>query len=267
MMSCATCHNPSLGWSDGLSKAVGHNHKQLGRKTPTILNLAWTDRMMWDGRAKNLEDQALGPLANPDEMNMDMGQLPEKLASIPGYQKMFEKAFPGEKITNELVAKAIAVYERGIVSEKSPFDKWIEGNEKAITDDAKSGFVLFNTKAKCAACHSGWRFTDDSFHDIGLNTNDLGRGKFLKIQSQQHAFKTPGLRNIASRAPYLHNGSEHSLEGVVELYNRGGDARRPSLSENIKPLELTDLEKKQIVEFMKSLSSKDKPVTFPELPR
>lgn len=267
MISCASCHNPSLGWSDGLEKAMGHGHKQLGRKSPTILNLAWTEKMMWDGRFSHLEGQALGPISSPDEMNMDMKSLPERLKAIPGYVSLFEKAFPKQEISNDLIARAIAVYERGVVSGQAPFDRWIKGDEKAITEDAKKGFALFNSKANCASCHSGWRFTDDSFHDIGLKSEDVGRGKFLKLKSQQFAFKTPGLRNIAVRAPYMHDGSEKTLAQVIDFYDKGGHAKRDSLSGLIKPLGLTDEEKMQLAKFMESLTSKDKAVEFPILPR
>lgn len=266
VMSCATCHNPSFGWSDGLPLAVGHGHKVLGRRSPTILNLAWTEKMMWDGRFVHLENQALGPLESEGEMNMNMTILSDKIMSIPGYQVMFNKAFPGQQITNKLIGQAIGIYERGIVSGIAPFDKWINGDEKAISEDAKKGFVLFNTKANCAACHNSWRFTDDSFHDIGLKSDDIGRGKFLKIKSQQYAFKTPGLRNIAERTPYMHDGSEKDLNAVIEFYNRGGEVKRESLSGSIFPLNLSDEEKKQLLAFLKTLTSKDPLVTLPVLP-
>jgi cytochrome c peroxidase len=267
VMSCATCHNPSLGWSDGLTKGIGHGHMALGRRTPTILNLAWTDKMMWDGRFSQLEEQATGPIGSEAEMNMSLKDLPERIKKIQGYRDLFAKAFPHEEITTQTIAKAIAIYERGVVSGQAPFDKWILGNEKAITDEAKKGFLVFNQKANCAACHSGWRFTDDSFQDIGLKSEDIGRGKYLKLKSQQFAFKTPGLRNIAERAPYMHDGSETDLDGVIEFYNRGGDMKRESLSSQIKPLELTPEEKNQLKAFLASLTSKDKPVNLPILPK
>jgi cytochrome c peroxidase len=269
-ISCATCHNPSFGWGDALPKGVGHGHKELGRKTPTILNLAWTERLMWDGRFNWLEGQALGPIGSEAEMNMKV-EGPEGLAAkikgIKGYVDLFEKAYPGDEITPEVIAKAIAIYERGVVSSDAPFDHWLKGNEKAISPAAKEGFKLFNTKARCASCHSGWSFTDGSFHDIGVKDDDIGRGKFLRLTSQQHAFKTPGLRNITQRGPYLHAGSEPTLESVVDFYDRGGDAKRDSLSAEIKPLGLTAQEKAAVVEFLKTLTSVDKPVDLPVLPR
>lgn len=269
-ISCATCHNPSFSWGDGMAKGVGHGHKVLGRKSPTVLNLAWTEKLMWDGRATWLEGQALGPIGSSAEMNMKMegpGGLVEKIKGIKGYQEMFAKAYPNEELTLEVIGKAIAIYERGIVSGEAPFDRWLSGDEKAITDQAKLGFTLFNTKANCASCHAGWSFTDGSFHDIGIKDKDIGRGKFLKLTSQQHAFKTPGLRNIAIRGPYMHGGTEATLDDVVEFYNKGGAVKRESLSASIKPLNLTTDEKKAVVAFLETLTSKDKPVELPLLPR
>lgn len=265
-MSCATCHNPSFSWGDSLPKAVGQGHQVLERKTPTILNLAWTEKMMWDGRAGGLESQALGPIESSAEMNMDLSKLTDRISNIEGYVEMFNKAFPGEKISNDLIANALAMYQRTIVSGSAPFDRWINGHKGAISKDAINGFVLFNTKARCMTCHSGWRFTDDSFHDVGLKSDDIGRGKFLRLNSQQHAFKTPGLRNITQRAPYMHNGSLNTLMDVVSFYNDGGQVKRKSLSSMIFPLGLTKTEKFQLVEFLKTLTSNDKPVELPVLP-
>ncbi len=270
MISCATCHNPSFAWGDGLARGVGHGHKELGHKSPTVQNLAWTEKLMWDGRFTHLEGQALGPIFSEDEMNMKMtgeGNLADKITAIEGYRALFEKAYPQEKITHELIGKALGIYERGLVSAPAPFDKWIAGNEKAITDSAKRGFLIFNTKANCVTCHSGWNLSDGSFRDIGVNDQDIGRGKFLKLTSQQHAFKTPGLRNINQRQPYMHNGSEKTLEDVINFYDRGGDVKRESVPMEIRQLNLTTAEKKDLKEFLISLTGTEKPVTLPILPR
>ncbi len=266
-MSCSTCHNPSLSWTDGLPKAVGNKHTVLGRRSPYILNLAWTEKMMWDGRLKTLEGQALGPLSSEAEMNGNLANVATVLKNMPGYAEMFKKAYPDQEVTPELMGKAIGIYERGLISGTAPFDKWIAGDEHAISAKAKQGFVLFNTKANCAACHSGWRFTDDSFQDIGLKSDDIGRGKFLHLKTQQHAFKTPGLRNISERANYMHDGSEHELGQVIDFYNRGGDVKRDSLSASIKPLGLSAEEKTQLLTFLQTLTSKDAAVSLPLLPR
>lgn len=266
MISCGSCHNPSLSWGDGLERAVGHGHQQLGRRTPTVLNLAWAPKLFWDGRAASLEEQALGPIKSEGEMNMKIDNLPEKLSNIKGYKELFAKAFPGETISLDLVAKALATYQRGVVSGQAPFDRWLAGNEKAVSESVKKGFDLFNNKAKCAQCHAGWAFTDHGFYDIGVPGDDIGRGKHLKLASMQHAFKTPTLRNVAHRAPYLHDGSEKTLMDVVEFYNQGGKAKRPSINMNVTQLGLTENEKKDLVSFLESLTSEDKPVTLPILP-
>lgn len=270
--SCATCHNPSFSWGDGMGLGTGDGHKKLGRKSPTILNLAWdheAEAYMWDGRKTSLEDQALGPITADKEMNMAIDNLIGHLKEIKGYEPMFKAAFPSEAdpLKAENIAKAIATYERGVISGEAPFDKWIKGDESAISEEAKKGFVLYNTKANCAACHSGWRFSDGSFHDIGLKDEDIGRGAHLpNVVSMQHAFKTVGLRNIELRGPYMHNGSLKTLEDVVNHYN-DGFAKRESLSDQIKPLNLTAQEKTEIVAFLKTLTSKDKAVDLPVLPR
>ncbi len=267
MQSCASCHNPSFSWGDGLPKGVGDGMKQLGRRSPTILNAAWGQIFMWDGRKESLEDQALGPIQADVEMNLPLDKLIARLEAVPQYRTLFAAAFPdGGKITADRIAKAIATYERTVVSPVAPFDRWIEGDEKAISDSAKRGFALFNGKAKCSGCHEGWRFTDDSFHDIGLADDDIGRGKFLEdIVKMQHAFKTPGLRNIVERAPYMHDGSVPDLKAVVMHYNSGG-VNRPSRSDKVHPLGLTDAEVDDLVAFMRTLSSEDIPTQLTQLP-
>ena len=266
LMSCASCHNPSLNWEDGLPTGVGHGHQKLSRSTPTILNAAWNKANFWDGRAETLEEQALGPIAAPREMNMPLAEMLEVLNTIPGYKKLFEEAYPDEGISEETVAKAIANFERTIVSGEAPFDRWIAGSEDAISEEAKRGFALFNTKANCSKCHSGWNFSDSSFHDIGLNTNDKGRGGFLGFDSMNHLFKTPTLRNVAERAPYMHNGSEATLEDAIDLYNKGGRVKRDTLSKDIVPLNLDGQEVEDLIAFLKTLSSDDSEMSLPRLP-
>ncbi|MGF1742954.1 hypothetical protein L4C34_18195 [Vibrio profundum] len=267
--SCATCHNPSFSWGDGMGLGVGHQHQRLGRKSPTILNLAWDEIYMWDGRKATLEEQALGPMESTAEMNMDLKKLPTVLASIPGYVVMFKQAFPQDPhpINVQNVGKAIATFERTVISGEAPFDRWINGDEGALTDEEKQGFMVFTGKANCGSCHSSWTFSDSSFHDIGLPTDDIGRGKLLpNMEKMQFAFKTVGLRNIDLRGPYMHDGSIGTLEEVVEHYN-SGFISRPSLSDEIEPIDLTKEEKKQLVAFMRALTSQDEPTSLPLLPR
>lgn len=267
-ISCASCHNPALAWGDGLPKAIGHGMKVLGRRTPTILNTAWAEALFWDGRASSLEEQALGPIAAAGEMNLALDQMVTKIKAVPEYQELFAKAYPAEPISEKIVAKAIATFERTIVSGEAPFDQWIKGDEHAISEEAKRGFVLFNTTANCAKCHSGWRFTDDSFHDVGLSGEDRGRGVHLKdVESAQFTFKTPTLRNVDRRAPYMRDGSLPTLEAVMAFYNEGGKEQRPSLSPEMKLLRLTTQDQHDLVAFLKTLTSIDPLVTVPNLPR
>mgnify|MGYP001171540983 CR=1 FL=1 len=267
LLSCASCHSPAYGWSDGQPTGVGHLMKRLGRRSPTIINAAYGVIFMWDGRADSLEEQALGPIQADVEMAMPIDQLLTRLKAIKEYPPLFEAAFPGKGITAQNIGKAIATYERTVISGRAPFDAWIDGDERAISDAAKRGFTLFNTKADCNKCHSGWNFTDDSFHDIGLASPDIGRGKFLtEVLKSQHAFKTPGLREITHRAPFMHNGSMRTLEQIIEHYSTGG-IDRPSRSELIKPLSLTDQEKADLVAFLKTLTSHLSPTAMPVLPR
>jgi cytochrome c peroxidase len=266
-VSCATCHNPALSWGDGLPRAVGHGMKTLGRRTPTVLNLAWGELFFWDGRAESLEQQALGPITSPDEMALTGEELLARLRSVREYQPLFERAYPGEGVTLDTVAKAIATYERTLVSADAPFDRWVRGDDGAVSASAKRGFELFETKARCAECHSGWRFTDESFHDIGLPGTDLGRGKVPPVvDGMEHTFKTPTLRNVARRAPYMHDGSEKDLDAVIDLYVEGGREKRPTLSTQMKPVRLTDAERRDLIAFLLTLTSEDPIPASPRLP-
>jgi len=266
-ISCATCHNPGLGWGDGLAKGLGHMGSQLGRHTPTILNVAYGEPYFWDGRAATLEDQAKGPLTSTKEMSMSLESALGLLRSTPGYVDAFARAYPGQAISLDTVASAIATYERTVISSDAPFDRWIKGEDQAMSQSAVRGFVLFNGKANCAACHSTWRMSDDGFHDIGVRDTDRGRAAIMPgIVQLEHAFKTPTLRNIALRAPYMHDGSLPTLTAVIDHYDSGFESR-PSLDSNIHRLGLTATEKADLLAFMDALTSADAPVTLPDLPR
>jgi cytochrome c peroxidase len=267
LLSCASCHSPAYGWGDGQPKGVGHGMRQLDRRSPTIVNLAFGQIFMWDGRASSLEEQALGPISTEAEMNLPIDRLIEKLQGIPEYLPLFRAAFPKEGLTPASIAAAIATYERTVVSGPAPFDAWIEGDETAISDAAKRGFELFNHKAACATCHSGWNFTDDSFHDTGLADQDMGRSKIVPgVLKMEHAFKTPGLREIVRRGPYMHDGSLPTLAAVMDHYNNGG-IDRPSRSDQIAPLGLSKQDCDDLVAFLTTMTSDMAPTPFPVLPR
>lgn len=271
-VSCASCHNPALGWSDGLKTGVGINGTVLGRATPTIVNVAYNTQFMWDGRKKSLEDQALGPMKTPEEMKTDFSAAVHLLGSVDGYVAMFNKAFPGESIGEETIAKAIAAFERTVVSMDSRFDRWLAGNRKAITAQEYRGYQVFNdpNRGNCAKCHGGSNFTDNGYHNIGLKPldgkADEGRFKIKAIASMKGAFKTPTLRDIALTAPYFHDGSATTLMEVVEHYNRGGDDKS-NLSKDIRPLNLTTTEKGDLVAFMTALNGRPIAVAIPALPQ
>ena len=200
-------------------------------------------------------------------MNQPLDRMILTLSAIRQYEPLFSVAFPQQTITPTTVADAIATYQRMIVSAAAPFDAWIDGDEAAIPDAARRGFVLFNTKARCASCHDGWRFTDDGFHDIGLPDGDLGRGLlFPSTVSLQHAFKTPSLRDTTRRGPYMHDGSLPTLEAVVAHYNQGGE-RRPSRSELIGPLGLSVDEQRDLVALLQTLTTPARSGFTPALPR
>jgi cytochrome c peroxidase len=265
-VSCASCHLPALGWGDGFAKSPA----TLGRSTPrhsmSIANLAWDELFFWDGRADSLEAQMLVAIAGPS-MNTPHPDLEKKVKAIPGYAPLFARAFPGtaDPIVPKNIAAAIGVYERTVVSGRAPFDDWLDGKKDAISSDAQKGFALFNGKANCAKCHNTWRFTDGSFHDIGLPGEDPGRGRLLpKIVKMQKAFKTPTLRDVALSAPYFHDGSVGTLIEVINHYDKGG-IQRESLSDDMKPLGLSVAEKQQLLAFLATLTSYEQ-VKEPALP-
>jgi len=271
-LSCAGCHNPMFGWADGLATAKGNKSKVLGRATPTIINTAYNTLQMWDGRKASLEDQAMGPMQSMDEMAMDLGVLFKWLNEDAIYKEMFAKAYPGEAIDSKTVSKAIASFERTVVSNDSPFDRWVKGDKKAMTKQQIIGYRLFSdpNKGNCVACHQAPNFTDGGFHNIGLasyaeGNGDVGRFAIKPLPSLKGAFKTPTLRDVALTAPYFHDGSAKNLMQVVEHYNRGG-ASKADLSAEMKPLNLKNEEMEAIVMFMQALTSSHKSIVLPQLP-
>jgi cytochrome c peroxidase len=266
--SCATCHNPSLSWGDGLPRAIGEDPKGLALRAPTLFDVAFIEPLGWDGKFKNLESVAFGPITNPANMNLTEAELIARLSAIPAYSNAFADAFGDGAVTRPRIEAALATFERTIIAGLSPFDNWIMGDESAISAAAKRGFEIFNGKARCSTCHKGPSFTDGSFHDIGAAQNDdIGRGRlFPNSEKLQYAFKTPTLRDVARRAPYMHDGSVATLEDVIELYDKGG-IDRPSRSPLIKQLSLTVSEKEDLIAFLQALNASTPVANFPKLPR
>jgi cytochrome c peroxidase len=269
-VSCASCHDPKKGWSNSTQFASGVRSQLGGRNAPTIINAAYSDLQFWDGRALRLEGQALGPIANPIEMDHKLEECVIKLNKIPAYKQQFQKIF-GTEVTSENVARAIAAFERTVLSGNAPYDKFKAGDTNALAANAQRGMKIFFGKGHCSACHSGANFSDFSFHNIGVGMQaakpDLGRYEVTKVIGDKGAFKTPTLREIARSGPYMHDGSLKTLEEVVDHYDRGG-IPNPQLDEEIFPLKLTPQEKADLVTFMKdALASPDYPdIAPPKLP-
>lgn len=260
-ISCATCHNPELGYTDGVDVSrAGATGRPLRRHSPSLWNLAWTPELFWDGRAPSLELQAAFPLSHPDEMASSPEAAAAKLANEESYRKRFAAAFPEKPVVDAgNLLKALAAFERTLVSPPTRFDRWIAGDEKVLSEEEISGFKLFTGKAQCANCHSGFALTDHSFHDIGLPGDDKGRGPIADVSAADYAFKTPSLRETVWTAPYMHNGSLATFEDVLRHYEDGG-IRRPSRSRDMpRDLRLTDEERSQLVAFLETLSSERPP--------
>jgi len=267
-VSCATCHKPDAAWANHNSTDTGIKGQVGGRNSGTILNAAYMRYQFWDGRAGSLEEQALGPIANPIEMGETLENVVLKLNAIPGYRRQFQRVF-GTDVTTEGIAKAIAAFERTVTSGPSPYDRYLMGDKKAMSPAAVRGMDLFNGKAHCTACHSGPMFSDQSFHNIGVGMDkpnpDVGRFKITNDPADWGRFKTPTLRDISLTYPYLHDGSEKTLADVVAFYDKGGIPNR-NLDPLMLPLNLTRPEKADLVAFMEALTGTMPDIPAPELP-
>ncbi len=229
-----------------------------GRSAPSVINLSYAQNgVFWDGRAKSLEDQAKGPIANPIEMANTHEAVAAKLNTIPGYRDQFQQVFGSPDVTIDNVAKAIAAFERTIISGNAPWDRFMKGETTALSDSAKPGWELFQNKANCIKCHAGFNLTDNAYHNLGVGFDkpnpDLGRYEVTKAGEDRGRFKTPTLREITYTGPYMHDGSHQTLEEVIEFYNKGG-VKNPQLDVEMKPLNLTAAEKADMVAFLKSLN-------------
>lgn len=272
-VACATCHDPKFSFTDGKPVSDGIRGQKGGRSAPTVFNRANSLAQFWDGRAKSLEEQAGGPMQNPIEMGNTHTAVVDTLKKIPGYRALFLKVYGSEDITIDHVTKAIATYERTVLSGNSPYDRYKAGNKAALNASQVRGFNVYFNKAKCDQCHEGVNLTANSYHNIGVGMDkpnpDEGRFAVTKNASDWGAFKTPTLREIARTAPYMHDGSLKTLEEVVDYYNKGGNPNK-NLDERMKPLNLTDQEKKDLVEFMKALNGEGwqaklvPPTSFPQ---
>lgn len=280
-MACASCHDPDLAWADGRTTSFGHARTMLRRNAPTILNVAHSARLFWDGRADSLEQQAMDVVLNQDEMRHDAKGVAERLRRVPGYRRLFQEAFGDDTPTLEHAAQAIATFERTVVSRPNKFDQFARGRSDALSDAALRGLHLFRTDARCANCHHGPTFTDGRFHNenvtyYGRKFEDLGRYQVTQDAADVGRFKTPSLRNIARTGPYMHNGLFPHLEGVLRAYNAGmgvirrkpeqaGDPLFPTKSPHLRPLGLNDHDLADLRAFLESLTEQPLRVR-PDLP-
>jgi cytochrome c peroxidase len=259
--ACASCHFPELGYVVADAHPINDSGKPTSRKSQPLIGLGHAGKTLvgWDGRSATLEAQAKSSIAT-GSMSMRETSAPvkveiieERVKSDSGYAAKFNAALPGRPIDVDAIATALAAFERTLEPAITPFDRWVAGDETAISAAAKRGFALFNGKAACVACHNGWRFTDDQFHDIGTTTTDQGRGKAAKDETLNFAFKTPTLRSVALRAPYMHNATLATLDDVMRHYEKGG-IDRPSRSPLLVPIQLSDAERHDLVVFMNTLT-------------
>jgi cytochrome c peroxidase len=270
-VACASCHHPDFGFSDGKQFSEGVQGKKGGRNAPTVFNAAYYTTQFWDGRAPSLEEQAAGPMQNPVEMAHTLAGVEEKLNADAGYREEFKRAFGSDRITIGMVTKAIASFERTVVSGNSPFDRYFYGGDKqALSPSARRGLEVFRDpkKGNCTACHTiGEKdalFTDNKFHNLGVGVvfdksgepvmKDLGRYDVTKQEADKGAFKTPSLRNIALTAPYMHDGSLKTLKDVIDFYVGGGTSN-PHLDKEVRALDfLTGQERADLLAFLESLT-------------
>jgi cytochrome c peroxidase len=282
-ISCSSCHDPEIGWGDARRVSVGHDHLEGKRNTPSLLNVSLHRSFFWDGRSESLEDQALNPLGTHHEMNMETPLLPSKIAEIKGYRALFKQAYGDERVNIDKILGAIAAFEKIIKSRQSDFDRFVRGDYKAMTDQEIRGLDLFRRKARCMNCHNGTYFTDGDFHNIGLSYygrkyQDLGRYEVTKDPKDVGKFRTPSLRDVMKTNPWMHNGLFDNIKGVINIYNSGmhmlddkakdkNDPLYPKTDVIMRPLQLTEPEKDDLIAFLNAITATQYKMRRPELPQ
>lgn len=276
-VSCATCHAIQDAFTDAKPVSEGILGKKGTRNAPTVINTAYQSHLFWDGRAASLEDQCKGPLSNPKEMTVANNareaheECQERIAKIKGYRILFQEAFGPEGCTLDNIAKAIATFERTVLSGNSPYDRYKAGDKSAMTKEQIEGYKIFK-HAGCANCHAGPNFTDGRFLNIGVGMDaanpDTGRYAITKDKKDWGAFKVPTLRDVALTAPYMHDGSLKTLEDVIDYYDKGG-IPNPNLHPSMQPLHLSQADKQALVSFLKALNGEGwqhftEPSQFPQ---
>lgn len=283
LISCSSCHQPNLNWTDGRTFSIGHKNAVNTRNSPTIENVWFYKQLFWDGRARNLEEQAQIPLTSEIEMHQDMKVLPKKLKKIKGYQSLFTAAFGDKEVTIERIFKSIADFQRTIVSKPAAFDRFLTGDSNSLSDEQVIGLHLFRTKARCINCHHGSLFTDNDFHNLGLSNygeknQDLGLYHTTKNPNDVGKFKTPSLRNVMFTGPWFHDGSVKSMDSLMLLYNMGmpfpavtmaqlDDPLLPKNDRLLRGIRLSKTELNAIVAFLGAISVKTTEFETPKLPK
>jgi cytochrome c peroxidase len=256
-VSCASCHDPRYGFTDGAPLSTGIRGQKGTRSAPTIVNRAYSLAQFWDGRAATLEEQAIVPMESPIEMGNTREGVVAAVSAIAGYRTMFARAFGGDSVDIGRVTMAIACFERTVLSGDSPYDRYKRGMKSALTAEQVRGMSVFFDRASCDHCHQGANFTLNAYTNSGVGTDkpdpDVGRYAVTHDPRDWGAFKIPTLREVEHTAPYMHDGSLKTLEDVVEFYNKGGIPNR-NLDSNIRPLHLAEQQKGDLVAFLKSLS-------------
>ena len=256
-VACSTCHDPKRNFTDDKPLAEGVFGRIGARRVPAILNRGYGTAFFWDGRIPTLEEQVLQPIINDKEMDMTLEEVVAKLRKDEAYAAEFDSVF-GHAITEQDVSHALAGYVRTILAGNSRYDRYLNGEGDALTELERRGLEIFRGKGNCTDCHLGPNLTDEKFRNTGIawkngELADLGRFRFTKRENDRGSFKTPTLRNAASRAPYMHDGSLATLSDVADYYNRGGN-RNPWLDRELLPLRLTDTEKEALVAFLHTLT-------------
>ena len=256
VISCATCHNPVFAFTDRVPRALGHDHQVGPRNSPTVLNSAFLKNQFWDGRAESLEAQALGPIQASVEMNESLENVVERLKASPEYKRRFDEVFASRRsVTPENIAKAIAAFERTLITTNAPFDRFINGDKDAISPAAARGWGLFQSKG-CVACHSGPNFTNSTFQRIQVpGSTDLGRYEVTKLEEDKYRFRVQSLRNISLTYPYFNNGSVWELDEAVRIMAR-----------EMLGIEPTGKEVSDIVAFLHTLTGEMPEFEYPVLP-
>ncbi len=271
VVSCAFCHQPEHAFSGSTPFSPGVNGKLTGRHTPTLVNRAWGRLEFWDGRAPTLEAQTVIPITNPDEMNMTADKTVQTLQSIKGYPLLFAAAFGDNTINFDRVVKAIAAYERTIVSGDSPYDRYAAGDKSALTKQQKEGLAFFNGKGECAECHNGPNFTNEKFANLGIGMDgpdpDPGFEIVTKKKGDFGKFKTPTLRDLARRGPYMHDGRFKTLGEVLDFYSQGG-IPNPHVDTRLLRFYMDEQTKHNLLAFLDALNGENKQdISAPVLPQ